>query len=459
MRVLATLAVVLLASGARADAMRDLSEPRRERVTCSIAAALKFSVPVNVMLAVAEMEGGRPGQWVRNRNGSYDVGPLQFNTRYLEHMERRYGITAADVATAGCYSYELAAWRLRRHLERDDGDSWTRVANYHSRKPVHNVKYRRRLMRKAATWSRWLSGRFPTYEVDGSMTQRGSARTRGASTRRQARIVAPSPTVVVASAITKANAYGEDDREVAAALELLDESDSGGPSRWQSIGTPHAGSLAGAVQLGGHPGYRIRERSRAWATSSTIDRLVQAFDQLLAIDPAAPRVRVHDLSLRAGGPMDGHKSHQSGRDVDITYYQHGCRGDCRGRPVAPYEFDAVRQWRVLRYWLERDHAEFVFIDYALQQPLYEAAKASGATARQLARWFQYPRGPLFPSGLIRHVPGHANHVHVRFRCTPGDRACQRTATRPLASGGDLMSPPLDLVHDEDERELLELLAD
>ena len=60
---------------------------------------------------------------------------MQFNTRYLEHLERRYGITAADVA-AGCYPYDLAAWRLRKHLELDAGDAWTRAANYHSRNPA-----------------------------------------------------------------------------------------------------------------------------------------------------------------------------------------------------------------------------------------------------------------------------------------------------------------------------------
>lgn len=62
-------------------------------MTCFIAAALKFGVPANIVLAIAEIEGGRPGLRVRNRNGSFDVGTMQFNTRYLEHLERQYGIT------------------------------------------------------------------------------------------------------------------------------------------------------------------------------------------------------------------------------------------------------------------------------------------------------------------------------------------------------------------------------
>ena len=55
----------------------------QERIVCSISAAVKYQVPANIVLAVAEKEAGKPGQWVRNSNGTYDVGPMQFNTKYL----------------------------------------------------------------------------------------------------------------------------------------------------------------------------------------------------------------------------------------------------------------------------------------------------------------------------------------------------------------------------------------
>ena len=58
----------------------DLPPQLQERVVCSISAAVKYEVPVNIVLAVAEKEGGKPGQWVRNSNGTHDVGPMQFNT-------------------------------------------------------------------------------------------------------------------------------------------------------------------------------------------------------------------------------------------------------------------------------------------------------------------------------------------------------------------------------------------
>lgn len=139
----------------------DLPPQHQERVVCSITAAVKYQVPANIVLAVAEQEGGKPGQWVRNTNGTYDVGTLQFNTGYLKKLEP-YGITTTDVEQAGCYPYELAAWRLRQHILHDAGDLWTRVANYHSRTPTYNARYRSSVMRKAAKWADWLTARFPT---------------------------------------------------------------------------------------------------------------------------------------------------------------------------------------------------------------------------------------------------------------------------------------------------------
>ena len=131
---------------------------------CSIAAAAKYGIPANIVLAVAEKEGGKPGQWVLNSNGTHDVGSLQFNTAYLNSLAR-YGITANDVAAAGCYPFDLAAWRLRQHIKNDNGDLWMRVSNYHSRTYIHNTKYRVDLMMKAVKWADWLAARFVTYDV------------------------------------------------------------------------------------------------------------------------------------------------------------------------------------------------------------------------------------------------------------------------------------------------------
>jgi len=148
----------------------DLPPQLEERVMCSISAAIKYEVPANIVLAVAEKEAGKPGQWVKNTNGTHDVGPMQFNTLYLADLAK-YGITANDAAASGCYAFDLAAWRLRQHIRKDKGDLWTRAANYHSRTPQYNAVYRADLMRRALKWADWLDARFVTRDV----TQSGAA--------------------------------------------------------------------------------------------------------------------------------------------------------------------------------------------------------------------------------------------------------------------------------------------
>ena len=155
------LAMVLLACGS--DAMS--KQLNNERIICSIIAAIDYQIPANIVLAVAEIENGKPWHVSGNGNGTLDYGPMQFNTVYLEQM-RKYGITEEDVLDKGCYPYQLAAWRLRGHIVNDRyGDIYTRAANYHSYTPKFNSIYRAKLIRVADKWANWISARFKTREV------------------------------------------------------------------------------------------------------------------------------------------------------------------------------------------------------------------------------------------------------------------------------------------------------
>lgn len=155
--ILSSSQAIASATSGVSDRFAYLSPYIQERIVCSIAAAIHYDVPVNIVLAVAEKEAGKPGQWVRNTNGTHDVGAMQFNTRYLKGLTAQYGITENDVAAAGCYAYDLAAWRLHGHLQKDTGDIWTRAANYHSRTPYYNAVYRADLISKAYKWAKQLN--------------------------------------------------------------------------------------------------------------------------------------------------------------------------------------------------------------------------------------------------------------------------------------------------------------
>ncbi len=194
----------------------------------------------------------------------------------------------------------------------------------------------------------------------------------------------------------------------------------------ESIGAPNHGRLVRGEALPPHPGYIIRDRNRAYGTLETILWIQDAFDAVRARHPGAPRVRIHDISLPAGGPMAGHRSHQSGRDVDISYYQRRCGGiPCPMRRLDPDDLDAQRQWALFEHWLKNDRVDAIFMDYRLQRPLYEAARRAGYSRAELSRWIQYPRGPSFPFGIVRHYRRHRDHAHVRFTCPDTDENCRR----------------------------------
>jgi LysM repeat protein len=201
-----------------------------------------------------------------------------------------------------------------------------------------------------------------------------------------------------------------------------------GPERLsESVGSANRGRLVNGEQLPRHRAYRIRDRDRAWGTNETINYLIEGFDAVRRANRRAPRVMIHDLSDQDGGFLRGHRSHQSGRDADIGYYQ--VRSNCPDN-VCPFEdvdaddLDVETEWTLLRHWIRNERVQYIFIDYSLQEALYEYARSQGASRRQLDEWFQYPHGRRSARGIIRHEPNHADHMHVRFACSDDDDECR-----------------------------------
>lgn len=196
-----------------------------------------------------------------------------------------------------------------------------------------------------------------------------------------------------------------------------------------SVGRVDRGTLEDGVPIPRHDAWRVRTPGRAWVTHFVAEALVDGFTALRSDHPEAARVEIRDASRPHGGHLREHHSHQSGRDVDIAYLRTNCRPgahgarDCGHHWTRPSELDAAAQWALLHQWIDRDLVEYVFIDHELQGPLYDAARAAGASRSELSHWFQYPRAEHVRAGIIRHVPRHTDHFHVRFVCAPYDVAC------------------------------------
>ena len=198
-----------------------------------------------------------------------------------------------------------------------------------------------------------------------------------------------------------------------------------GPERRsESVGRANHGRLLNGEQLPTHRAYRIRNRDLAWGTNETIAYILDGFDAVRRRYPDAARVWVHDLSDENGGRLSGHRSHQSGRDADIGYYRNDCRGTCEYENISADDLDVARQWWLIRHWINHGQIQYIFMDYRLQEPLYEHVRSRGATRAQLDEWFQYPHGRRRARGLIRHEPNHRDHMHVRFSCSDDDDECR-----------------------------------
>lgn len=130
------------------------------RVYCSVEAGIHYEMPADLIFAVALNEGGQADSKVKNSNGTYDLGLMQFNTAYLKTL-KKFGVNKEDVQKNDCYPFHLAGWRIKQHIEEDTSeDIFTKVAYYHSRTPVYNARYRERLIDNIKKFPRDLANKY-----------------------------------------------------------------------------------------------------------------------------------------------------------------------------------------------------------------------------------------------------------------------------------------------------------
>ncbi len=198
----------------------------------------------------------------------------------------------------------------------------------------------------------------------------------------------------------------------------------------QSVGLAHRGRLVNASRLRTGRGYHIRRPTRAFGANHVVHAVERAVQVVRRRHPKVHALAIGDISAKKGGHISGHRSHQSGRDVDIGFY-------FKRRPKSyPKEFvvgtkknlDLAATWTLVSTFAgmaDADHGvERIFLGYEMQKVLYDYAKSRGVSKATLGRMFQYPHGRGSASGIIRHEPAHNDHIHVRFKCPAGDKDCK-----------------------------------
>ena len=122
--------------------------------TCIQQAAQRYQISPLLILAILKTEAGRPGLAVRNKNGTYDLGPMQVNTFWV----KRHGLNVRELRDHGCFNIHVSTAILANEL-RQAGDLGTGIGNYHSRTPTYHQRYRRLVQRSLRQLGALLSAR------------------------------------------------------------------------------------------------------------------------------------------------------------------------------------------------------------------------------------------------------------------------------------------------------------
>ncbi|GMV43656.1 MAG: hypothetical protein AMXMBFR64_53720 [Myxococcales bacterium] len=196
---------------------------------------------------------------------------------------------------------------------------------------------------------------------------------------------------------------------------------------WQkgsaSVGSPSNGSLSGGRAFPDWgPGW-LRKGSRPWGTDEAVLLLAWAITEVGLNYPGTAPLVIGDFSQEGGGRVPPHRSHRSGRDVDVGLYAAGNEPVRGFKRLALDAIDYDKTWFLIERLLVTNEVQYVFVDYRIQGGLYEAALDAGWDEAALGSLFEHPRGVGAGGATIRHARGHDDHLHIRFRCPREDEDC------------------------------------
>ncbi len=186
------------------------------------------------------------------------------------------------------------------------------------------------------------------------------------------------------------------------------------------IGPPQDGRLVNGVRLPRTEYFVPRLPSWSYGTSHAVRTFMDAVVRFEARHDYAPPLLLGAMSRRHGGPIAGHVSHQTGRDLDIRLplrAHYPATAD-----VVPERVDWEALWHLLTALRDTGEVIVVFFDYELQAHLWRTAAALGVDRRERSAMLQWSGGANTP-GFVRHSPGHRRHIHVRFTCGPFEVEC------------------------------------
>lgn len=192
----------------------------------------------------------------------------------------------------------------------------------------------------------------------------------------------------------------------------------------RSIGSPNKGKLQHGLPMPEGPYWTLRDRrTRAYGATNAVQAMMAAFTRYGEAFPGAPRVNVGELSARRGGRAAPHKSHRTGRDVDLGYILNDGIERERWARANEKNFDAEKNWVLIKALVDTGQVQSIFISSRLQRLLRPVARRELDDA-EFGRYFRVTGSDPMQAPIISHEDGHRDHMHVRFRCEAGNPRCR-----------------------------------
>ena len=118
------------------------------REQCIAGASAHYLVHPDIIRAILRQEGGRVGAVSWNRNGTYDIGPMQINSSHLSEL-RGFGISRDQLLTDECLNIYIGTWMLKKAIVTAP-NVWAGIGDYHSHTPDLNVTYQWQVWQRLA---------------------------------------------------------------------------------------------------------------------------------------------------------------------------------------------------------------------------------------------------------------------------------------------------------------------
>ncbi|HVW30112.1 MAG TPA: penicillin-insensitive murein endopeptidase [Polyangiaceae bacterium] len=210
-----------------------------------------------------------------------------------------------------------------------------------------------------------------------------------------------------------------------------------------SGGYPNDGWQLRGKRLRPSPELHIREasRERVYGHPALVLMLGRSARDVAKAAPHSVLL-VGDLSAKLGGPLSGHRSHQSGRDADVAFYVTDLQGkpvpstqyvafdgDGKAKDGRPLLFDDERNWLLVESWARDRRAglSHIFVSWPLRDRLLKFARSRPKFAPYV----------LQATALLKQPEkgeAHDDHFHVRITCPKEEEEICRAESKIAVEG-------------------------